>query len=169
MTLLFLLIPCLPLPENMVGFTATTNPTNLIGNPTIPRATHAHQIRRSYGLSIKIHFHNPKLSRNFAVYAADKGNGKNGEPKETEKTKKNDGNGDDLKRDNQWSQFNNLRWGELLLDPDPDNILAVGLTGLLTWASVQVLWQLLIVSLAILVAALKSSCSLGLLNGRLAI
>ncbi|KAJ8557575.1 hypothetical protein K7X08_003200 [Anisodus acutangulus] len=29
----------------------------------------------------------------------------------------------------------NLRWMDLLLDPDPDNIVAVGLTGLLTWAS----------------------------------
>ncbi|XP_061350052.1 uncharacterized protein LOC133295262 [Gastrolobium bilobum] len=44
-----------------------------------------------------------------------------------------------------------------LLDPDPDNVLALGLTGLLTWASVQVLWQLLFISLAILVAALKYS------------
>ncbi|ESW17514.1 hypothetical protein PHAVU_007G245300 [Phaseolus vulgaris] len=44
-----------------------------------------------------------------------------------------------------------------LLDPDPDNILALGLTGILTWASVQVLWQLLFISLAILVAALKYS------------
>ena len=44
-----------------------------------------------------------------------------------------------------------------LLDPDPDNVLALGLTGLLTWASVQVLWQLLFISFAILVAALKYS------------
>nr|XP_009773387.1 PREDICTED: uncharacterized protein LOC104223623 isoform X1 [Nicotiana sylvestris]XP_016440842.1 PREDICTED: uncharacterized protein LOC107766561 isoform X1 [Nicotiana tabacum] len=29
----------------------------------------------------------------------------------------------------------NLRWVDLILDPDPDNIVAVGLTGLLTWAS----------------------------------
>ncbi|KAK6933514.1 hypothetical protein RJ641_036408 [Dillenia turbinata] len=46
---------------------------------------------------------------------------------------------------------------ELILDPDPDNLVAVGLTGLLTWASVQVLWQLLFVSVAILVAAIKYS------------
>ncbi|XP_030530426.1 uncharacterized protein LOC115740912 [Rhodamnia argentea] len=50
----------------------------------------------------------------------------------------------------------NLRLRDLL-DPDPDNILAVGLTGLLAWASVQVLWQLCFVSVAILVAALKYS------------
>ena len=49
-----------------------------------------------------------------------------------------------------------LKWSSLL-EPDPDNILALGLTGLLTWASVQVLWQLLFISLAILVAALKYS------------
>ncbi|CAL0333433.1 unnamed protein product [Lupinus luteus] len=44
-----------------------------------------------------------------------------------------------------------------ILDPDPENILALGLTGLLTWASVQVLWQLLFISLAILLSALKYS------------
>ncbi|KAG6404565.1 hypothetical protein SASPL_136815 [Salvia splendens] len=49
----------------------------------------------------------------------------------------------------------NLRWKDLLLDPDPDNIVAVGLTGLLTWASVQVLWQLVVISAAIVLAALK--------------
>ncbi|KAK6929087.1 Pentatricopeptide repeat [Dillenia turbinata] len=46
---------------------------------------------------------------------------------------------------------------ELILDPDPENLVAVGLTGLLTWASVQVLWQLLFISGAILVAAIKYS------------
>jgi hypothetical protein len=49
-----------------------------------------------------------------------------------------------------------LNWSSLL-DRDPDNVLALGLTGILTWASVQVLWQLLFISLAILVAALKYS------------
>ncbi|GLT50915.1 hypothetical protein SLA2020_243700 [Shorea laevis] len=48
----------------------------------------------------------------------------------------------------------NFRWGDLL-DPDPENILAVGLTGLLAWPAAQVLWQLFFISLAILVAALK--------------
>ncbi|KAH9704382.1 transmembrane protein [Citrus sinensis] len=63
-------------------------------------------------------------------------------------------NGDDIEKDRP-SGFN-LKWGDVL-NPDPDNIFAVGLTGLLTWASVQVLWQLLTISLAILVAALKYS------------
>ncbi|XP_019059415.1 PREDICTED: uncharacterized protein LOC104824894 [Tarenaya hassleriana] len=54
-----------------------------------------------------------------------------------------------------WLGFN-LRWGDLL-NPDPDNFVAIGLAGVLTWASVQVLSQLLFISLAILVAALKYS------------
>ncbi|CAL1386913.1 unnamed protein product [Linum trigynum] len=53
--------------------------------------------------------------------------------------------------------LSNVNWVSLLLDPDPDNVVAVGLTGLLTWASVSVLWQLFTISLAILVAALKYS------------
>nr|XP_027102604.1 uncharacterized protein LOC113723834 [Coffea arabica] len=40
---------------------------------------------------------------------------------------------------------------------DPDNVVAVGLTGVLAWASVQVLWQLFVISIAILLAALKYS------------
>jgi hypothetical protein len=55
-----------------------------------------------------------------------------------------------------FSSFFGLNWSNLL-DPDPDNVIALGLTGLLTWASVQVLFQLLFISLAILVAALKYS------------
>ncbi|KAL8517027.1 hypothetical protein ACS0TY_015310 [Phlomoides rotata] len=51
----------------------------------------------------------------------------------------------------------NIRWVDLLLDRDPDNVVAVGLTGLLTWASVQVLWQLFVISASILIAALKYS------------
>ncbi|CAL9075256.1 unnamed protein product [Musa acuminata var. zebrina] len=41
--------------------------------------------------------------------------------------------------------------------PDPENIAAVALTGLLTWASVQVLFQLFVISVAILLAAVKYS------------
>ncbi|KAK4279558.1 hypothetical protein QN277_011323 [Acacia crassicarpa] len=52
--------------------------------------------------------------------------------------------------------FFNFNLGTLL-DPDPDNVLALCLTGLLTWASVQVLWQLLFISLSIVLAALKYS------------
>ncbi|CAH2076080.1 unnamed protein product [Thlaspi arvense] len=49
-----------------------------------------------------------------------------------------------------------FRWGDLL-NPDPDNFVAVGLAGALTWASLQVLSQLFFISFAILVAALKYS------------
>ncbi|CAI8602036.1 unnamed protein product [Vicia faba] len=49
-----------------------------------------------------------------------------------------------------------FNWSNLL-DPDPDNVLALGLTALLTWASVQVLCQLFFISFAIILAALKYS------------
>lgn len=64
------------------------------------------------------------------------------------------GNGDELKKEGR--PMFSFKWGDIF-DPDPDNILAVGLTGLLAWASVQLLWQLTFISLAILVAALKYS------------
>ncbi|PON85110.1 Transmembrane protein [Trema orientale] len=66
-------------------------------------------------------------------------------------------------KENGRSILSGIRWRDLLVSPDPDNILAVGLTGLLTWASVQVLWQLLFISLAILVAAVKYSLIAALL------
>uniref|UniRef100_A0A6N2M3T1 Transmembrane protein n=1 Tax=Salix viminalis TaxID=40686 RepID=A0A6N2M3T1_SALVM len=88
------------------------------------------------------------------------------EPKEPEQEKKNGsannsgggggGGGDALKQDQPPPLFD-IKWGDLLLNPDPDNILAVGLTGLLSWASVQVLWQLFVIAFAILIAALKYS------------
>ncbi|CAN7108200.1 unnamed protein product [Brassica rapa subsp. narinosa] len=49
-----------------------------------------------------------------------------------------------------------FRLGDLL-KPDQDNFAAVGLAGVLTWASLQVLSQLFFISFAILVAALKYS------------
>ncbi|KAL5717130.1 hypothetical protein ACHQM5_010198 [Ranunculus cassubicifolius] len=63
-------------------------------------------------------------------------------------------NGEDLKKDQR--PILSFSWRDLL-NPDPENILAVGLTGLLTWASVQVLWQLFVISLAIVLSALKYS------------
>ncbi|AEE87161.1 hypothetical protein AtNW77_Chr4g0320121 [Arabidopsis thaliana] len=63
-----------------------------------------------------------------------------------------DGNGS--KKD-QFAGFS-FKWGELL-NPDQDNFVAVGLAGVLTWASLQVLSQLFFISFAILVAALKYS------------
>lgn len=92
------------------------------------------------------------VRRLFVVFAAENNTGPEKDPNETEDD--NNNGQEDLKRDGR-PTFN-LRWRDLFY-PDPDNILALGLTGLLTWASVQVLWQLLFISLAILVAALKYS------------
>ncbi|KAK7344862.1 hypothetical protein VNO77_15033 [Canavalia gladiata] len=82
----------------------------------------------------------------------------NGKSQQQQQTP-NGSNGQEENVDNGSKQrrpFFSFNWNALL-DPDPDNVLALGLTGLLTWASVQVLWQLLFISLAILVAALKYS------------
>ncbi|OAY51284.1 hypothetical protein MANES_05G202400v8 [Manihot esculenta] len=100
----------------------------------------------------------PKFQSRFLIFALNNNN--SGEPKEQKQEKLNGStdngtNGDDLKKNR--PPLLNIKWGELLLDSDPDNILAVALTGLLTWASAQVLWQLFLVSAAILVAALKYS------------
>ncbi|KAL1190360.1 hypothetical protein V5N11_016743 [Cardamine amara subsp. amara] len=62
--------------------------------------------------------------------------------------------GNDSKKD-QFPGFS-FKWGDLL-SPDKDNFVAVGLAGVLTWASLQVLSQLFFISFAILVAALKYS------------
>ena len=96
--------------------------------------------------SIYPYFHVPRK----LVVKAEKGNGKEGEE---EKRSKN-GGGEDLKKDK--GPILNVKWRDLL-DPNPENILAIGLSGVLTWASVQVLWQLFFISLTILVAALKYS------------
>ncbi|CAN6984240.1 unnamed protein product, partial [Brassica rapa subsp. trilocularis] len=66
----------------------------------------------------------------------------------------NDEDGDDPKKDG-FPGFS-FRLGDLL-KPDQDNFAAVGLAGVLTWASLQVLSQLFFISFAILVAALKYS------------
>ncbi|PWA75237.1 hypothetical protein CTI12_AA243970 [Artemisia annua] len=47
-----------------------------------------------------------------------------------------------------------VKWGELLLDPDRDNVVAVGLTGALVWAGVHVLWHLFLVIMAVLMGTL---------------
>lgn len=101
-----------------------------------------------------------KFSPRFILFAQnsknDSSSSSSGKDQENQNQKGSfvNNNGDDIEKDRP-SGFN-LKWGDVL-NPDPDNIFAVGLTGLLTWASVQVLWQLLTISLAILVAALKYS------------
>lgn len=107
------------------------------------------------------------------VFAADNGNGgSNGENAEDEMKQKqsnglngnsiNSNNGDEKEKPGGNGNGNgrprlNLKWIDLLIDPDPDNVVAVGLTGVLAWASVQVLWQLFVISVAIILAALKYS------------
>ncbi|XVF41350.1 hypothetical protein PTKIN_Ptkin01aG0273100 [Pterospermum kingtungense] len=107
----------------------------------------------------------PKYPSRFILFSENRNNGDltkepNKKKPEEEKAKGqpngfiNGSDGGDSRND-RWSVFN-FRLGDLL-DPDPDNIVAVGLTGLLAWASVQVLWQLFLISGAILLAALKYS------------
>lgn len=116
----------------------------------------------------KTHFpfspiHNPKSKiflkrKHFLVFAAENG-GTNTEENQENGLKNNgssNGNGSN-NGDGGGKPRLNLRWMDLLFDPDPDNIVAVGLTGLLTWASVSILWQLFVIALAILLAALKYS------------
>ncbi|KAH0714313.1 hypothetical protein KY284_007218 [Solanum tuberosum] len=86
--------------------------------------------------------HTPKSKicpkrKHFLVFAAENGNNNTENQENGLKNNgssngngSNDGNGDGGGKPRL-----NLRWMDLLLDPDPDNIVAVGLTGLLTWAS----------------------------------
>ncbi|PNX70504.1 hypothetical protein L195_g057459 [Trifolium pratense] len=122
------------------------------------------------------HYHNPQSSffnppprkplPLFVAAAASNNNNNNNGVKESQQQQQqpqpssssgsNSSNGQEEQQRKPSSYFFGLNWSNLL-DPDPDNLLALGLTGLLTWASVQVLFQLLFISLAILVAALKYS------------
>ncbi|KAK8945751.1 hypothetical protein KSP40_PGU014327 [Platanthera guangdongensis] len=95
-------------------------------------------------------FGNPRSSR-LVVFAT--GGRSNGNGDATGKVEA--GGGPSEMRRARQTAFN-FRWRDLL-NPDPENILAVGLTGLLTWASVQVLFQLFFISIAIVLAALKYS------------
>ncbi|CAK9316984.1 unnamed protein product [Citrullus colocynthis] len=77
--------------------------------------------------------------RRFTAFANNKNNELDGNIKERE-GERNGANGssnggDDLGKER--GPVFNIKWAELLIDPDPDNILAVALTGLLAWASVQ--------------------------------
>ncbi|CAK8571182.1 unnamed protein product [Lathyrus sativus] len=89
------------------------------------------------------------------LFASSNNNNNNNQVKEkgenSQQQSPSSSNGEEQKR-----PLFGFNWSNLL-DPDPDNVLALGLTGLLTWASVQVLCQLLFISFAIIVAALKYS------------
>ncbi|MCD7457126.1 hypothetical protein HAX54_034259 [Datura stramonium] len=99
--------------------------------------------------------------KHFLVFAAENGSNDtvSSDKEKTDNGLKNNGSGSGNGSDGNGGGRPrlNLRWLDLLLDPDPDNIVAVGLTGLLTWASASILWQLFVIALAILLAALKYS------------
>lgn len=119
---------------------------------------HGFKFRRPSLLKSRSPKLNPRKNL-LVVYAAENGDrdvtstDKNGKEKRENGLNSNGGGG----KGNNGRPKLNLRWVDLLLDPDPENIVAVGLTGLLTWASLQILLQLFVISLAILVAALKYS------------
>jgi hypothetical protein len=127
--------------------------TNLIPSSlSIPSSHQYHHPQSS--------FFNPLPHKPLPLFvaAASNNNSNNNGVKESQQQPPSSGsnsNGQEEQR-RTFSSFFGLNWSNLL-DPDPDNVIALGLTGLLTWASVQVLFQLLFISLAILVAALKYS------------
>ncbi|KAK6144645.1 hypothetical protein DH2020_021465 [Rehmannia glutinosa] len=128
--------PQLPLPPIFLSKSKPIPPILPLQNPNFPSLSTIH---------IKPPSPNPKQ---FRIYAENGNKNDGGLPTE------NGDNGDEGKVKNERPRLN-LKWMDLVLDPDPDNIVAVGLTGLLTWASVQVLWQLFVISGAILLAAIK--------------
>ena len=143
----------------MLGFTLLSQPS-LISRPipSIPMAhilipPHSVKFFASSSSTLKCQPLIFKKLKKFVVSAED--NNEMREKETEEQNPKIGSNGDDNSNKNRRPLFS-FNLGSLL-DPDPDNVLALGLTGLLTWASVQVLWQLLFISLAILVAALKYS------------
>ncbi|XP_019414073.1 PREDICTED: uncharacterized protein LOC109325916 isoform X1 [Lupinus angustifolius] len=136
-TIISLLKPSLSLPSNSFHFSSPSSPFSSKFQPF------------------------PSKSKPLLFFASKNNN--NGEVKEHGNKKQQPMNGsngeeeDDVNNSSKQKRpIFSFNWSTLL-DPDPENILALGLTGLLTWASVQVLWQLLFISLAIILAALKYS------------
>ncbi|KAI3864834.1 hypothetical protein MKX03_022882 [Papaver bracteatum] len=126
----------------MVIFSAVFHP--LIPSITKPSLTLLTTPLIPQSMSIRIPIQNPRNPKRFVVFAEGI-NGLNSNEKENGNNEKEEKN-----------PFSNFNWKDLL-DPNPENFAAIALTGLLTWASVQVLGQLLFISFAILVAALKYS------------
>ncbi|CAK9188393.1 unnamed protein product, partial [Ilex paraguariensis] len=154
--------------ENMLGFNSVIHPSLSISSPN-PSISRSLTIIRTLNLpSLPFKSRLQQNPRKLSTHAENgKGNNSNGgvntDTEEREKRENgfnvnNGGREEDVKKEegNGGPRFN-LKWVNLLLDPDPDNILAVGLTGVLAWASLQVLGQLFFISLAILLAALKYS------------
>lgn len=142
----------------MLGFTTILTTPIVIPPISMPPSILLHNNFTSRSLPSKTQIQSLKTPKRFVIHATEKenGNGLSMDPNESPGGGGGggDGGGNDMKRDRR--PILNVNWRDLL-DPDPDNILAVGLTGLLTWASVQVLGQLFFIGLAILVAALKYS------------
>lgn len=97
----------------------------------------------------------PRSRISLSVSAQSNGGNGNGANGKDDISNPSDGGLDDRRRSS--PLINLRRWRDLVLSADPENIAAVGLTGLLAWASVQALFQLLFISLAIVLAALKYS------------
>lgn len=161
-------------PPAPVTTPSTLTPKSSSTSPTILPFNFPHHCY--YYLHLKSQ-HNPQFNPRkellFSVRASDDNNNttnNKGEEDKSDPPSKDDSDDDENKqkeiRENGGKNGNgngngrpklNLKWVDLLLDPDPDNVVAVGLTGVLAWASVQVLWQLFVISIAILLAALKYS------------
>jgi len=126
--------------------------TNFIPSSSLSIPSLRYQPQRFSTISIPF---NSRKPHPLPLFASNTSNGVKEEDKNSQQQQQQQqppsSSGQDQKR-----PLFGLNWSTLL-EPDGDNVLALGLTGILTWASVQVLWQLLFISLAILVAALKYS------------
>lgn len=154
----------------MLGFICSLHPQIQIQSSSSPKLFFTYNKYYSSSLFPKPQISIPKYPSRFVLFAQNGNNDdlltkqpnkKKPEEEENEKAKGRQPNGKVNGNDvgdssNDRRSMFNFRLGDLL-DPDPDNIVALVLTGLLTWASVQVLWQLFLISGAILLAALKYS------------
>ena len=154
---------CHSIGKDMLGLTPLSHPPLPLPIRSTPRHFSAspHNNLSFTSFLSKTQSQIPTKPTRFLVPFAENNDGlsqdsKDGEDKiEEEEAGSNGGGGvDDLGNDRK--PIFSIKWGDLL-EPDPDNLLAIALTGVLAWASVQVLWQLFFISLAILLAALKYS------------
>ncbi|KAE9621136.1 hypothetical protein Lal_00019408 [Lupinus albus] len=136
-TIISLLKPSLSLPSNSFHFSSPSSSFSFKFQPFLSKPKPLLFFASNNNNNSEVKEHGQKQQQSM--------NGSNGEEEE-----------DVNNSSKQKRPIFSFNWSTLL-DPDPENILALGLTGLLTWASVQVLWQLLFISLAIILAALKYS------------
>ncbi|PIA43343.1 hypothetical protein AQUCO_01900012v1 [Aquilegia coerulea] len=133
----------------MVGFVILLSPIPSISKPLF---TLFNNSINTPSFFTKTPIQNFKISRKFVV-CAEVNNGTSS--KDSNETNNGINDQEDFKKDQQKPVIN-FSWKDLL-NPDPENLLAVGLTGVLTWASLQVLCQLFFIGFAIVLAALKYS------------